>query len=1027
MYGCSEETTYLLSLVNAASRLPTSQIAAKKSDRDSGSFQDPGPRVRPKFRYWIPDASVEADVVSQDVKRAKDAGMGGLELLGYYLYGGPPSNGAGRGNFAAVDWAEYGFGGEKWYEMFRSFAGAIKGNDMIMDFAIGPNQGTGVPAPEDDEGLMWDITIYNQSVPIGGSFHSTLPGWGNGTLLAAVTGLEINTTTITSGNKLQSDPEGLPGDYFLNRTQITLSNSSLIDVTDKVDSHGKISLQFPLTETTGSGHNVFAVYIALSGYRAQQGPEGLGGPQSTPESWLQNGSWAVDHFSARGAKLTTDFWEQHILQNGTRELLEDIGSYAWEDSIEIVSNVYWTRNLSTSFFGDHGYDISKWLPILFHRNGKSSNNPAVWWVTDEPDEGNSHIADYRSTLAGLYREYLTALNDWAHDYLGLGFSAQISYNLPMDMLANIPSVSVPETESLDFSDLIDGYRQYSGPAYLAGRNIVSSECGAVRGEGFSQTLPELLWHVKRSYAGGVNQFVFHGMPYSGHYGNTTWPGFTTFNYQYSDMHGPYQPGWQFYKEYMDFVGRNNFVLQSGRPKIDIAFWQKRTTYPGHVELRTYPATDLESAGYTYQYLSPDDLSLAKVEDFVLAPDAQGFKALILQTNDSLTVDGVNKLLEFGQAGLPIIFAGGVPSSYVGTFGPDEIQQANEDLKELTGFSNVHITSSLELASALTDIGIAPLTRISSNGTWFTQWHRDSDNEVDYVFVYSDAMHISQGQGESVGTIEFESTGIPYEYDAWTGEQRAIMKYKQSANTTLIPFQLAGNQSRIIAFHPEITRDSSRSQASWESADLEYPYMNTSTFPELGRYPVTANTTLSASSCGSFELQNWTLVVEHWEAPNDLYNYTGGAYRYNTTHELESLQSWQDIPGLQNVSGVGYYSASFEWPPSQCVNDSDISGAMIDFGYVHHTLRAWVNGRGLTAMDVTAPTADLKLSLKNGRNVVEAVVSTPLGNTLRTIWNELQTSGEGPASPDAGTVNKPPVGQYGLKQQVKIIPYQSNAL
>ena len=114
-------------------------------------------------------------------------------------------------------------------------------------------------------------------------------------------------------NKLQSDPEGLPGDYFLNRTQITLSNSSLIDVTDKVDSHGKISLQFPLTETTGSGHNVFAVYIALSGYRAQQGPEGLGGPQSTPESWLQNGSWAVDHFSARGAKLTTDFWEQYIL------------------------------------------------------------------------------------------------------------------------------------------------------------------------------------------------------------------------------------------------------------------------------------------------------------------------------------------------------------------------------------------------------------------------------------------------------------------------------------------------------------------------------------------------------------------------------------------------------------------------------------------------------------------------------------------------------------------------------------------
>ena len=76
-------------------------------------------------------------------------------------------------------------------------------------------------------------------------------------------------------------------------------------------------------------------------------------------------------------------------------------------------------------------------------------------------------------------------------------------------------MDVPETESLDFSDLIDGYRQYSGPANLARRRIISSECGAVRAQAYVQTLPELLWKVKRSYAGSVNQFVFHGLPYSG--------------------------------------------------------------------------------------------------------------------------------------------------------------------------------------------------------------------------------------------------------------------------------------------------------------------------------------------------------------------------------------------------------------------------------------------------------------------------------------------------------------------------------
>lgn len=65
-------------------------------------------------------------------------------------------------------------------------------------------------------------------------------------------------------------------------------------------------------------------------------------------------------------------------------------------------------------------------------------------ITDEPDGGNGHIADYRETLAKRYQSYLTGLNEWAEEYLNMEFSAQISYNLPMDILENIPSVDAPE-------------------------------------------------------------------------------------------------------------------------------------------------------------------------------------------------------------------------------------------------------------------------------------------------------------------------------------------------------------------------------------------------------------------------------------------------------------------------------------------------------------------------------------------------------------------------------------------------------
>lgn len=112
-----------------------------------------------------------------------------------------------------------------------------------------------------------------------------------------------------------------------------------------------------------------------------------------------------------------------------------------------------------------------------------------------------------SKLTELNRIYLETLTNWTKESLESQYSAQVVYNLPMDMLANIPAVNGPETESLGFNHVIDAYRQFSGPANLAGKRVISSELGAQRNEAYSQTMPELIWDVKRSIAGSVNNFV----------------------------------------------------------------------------------------------------------------------------------------------------------------------------------------------------------------------------------------------------------------------------------------------------------------------------------------------------------------------------------------------------------------------------------------------------------------------------------------------------------------------------------------
>lgn len=46
-------------------------------------------------------------------------------------------------------------------------------------------------------------------------------------------------------------------------------------------------------------------------------------------SIFDNGSYVVDHFNPRGAKVVTKFWEQHLLKGEAKELLMKVGNYGW--------------------------------------------------------------------------------------------------------------------------------------------------------------------------------------------------------------------------------------------------------------------------------------------------------------------------------------------------------------------------------------------------------------------------------------------------------------------------------------------------------------------------------------------------------------------------------------------------------------------------------------------------------------------------------------------------------------------------
>lgn len=98
---------------------------------------------------------------------------------------------------------------------------------------------------------------------------------------------------------------------------------------------------------------------------------------------------------------------------------------------------------------------------------------------------------------------------------------------------------------------------------------------------------------KTGYAAGVNVMVIHGMTYSGEYHNTTWPGYTTFQYLSGEQWGPRLPAWKYLDDFMNWVGRTQLALQTGTTKRDVAFYLYKEPWSATVD---QDGSDLRSAG-----------------------------------------------------------------------------------------------------------------------------------------------------------------------------------------------------------------------------------------------------------------------------------------------------------------------------------------------------------------------------------------------------------------------------------------------
>ncbi|KAH6879842.1 hypothetical protein B0T10DRAFT_566010 [Thelonectria olida] len=353
-------------------------------------FESPANDYRPKFRYWLPDASVPAESVVRDIEAIEAVGAGGIEFVPFYAYGLAPSD-----NLPS-DWRIYGFA------------------DLRFDFALGASQGQGVPAEPESTGLAMELVYGAVSVDGGELFQGSLPE----------PNLEFNFSPgimnaperFGSNEMIGVVAEGVKSNLS---SEIVLDESTFTDVTTSVIK-GTLEWRAP---NQYANYTLFAFYQRYTNQRScTSGPDA--------KDIIANGSWIVDHFSATGAERIVDFWDQHLLDDAIKDLLSAAGEYSWE-GMEMQAALFWTQDFVERFEANRGYSPIKYLPIYFNAGNQwGAVRPpynTTYVLDSQATEGENYLQDYRMTLDEGYTKFLTHYQNWANS-LGLNHSAQVQWD-----------------------------------------------------------------------------------------------------------------------------------------------------------------------------------------------------------------------------------------------------------------------------------------------------------------------------------------------------------------------------------------------------------------------------------------------------------------------------------------------------------------------------------------------------------------------------------------------------------------------
>lgn len=929
---------------------------------------------------------------------------------------------AGFGRFE-IAWAPGTYGTPEQQADLAEVAKRAKSHGMQVDMTLGPGWPWSAPTTTDDLGqqeLMYgreDVsgpTMFSGDVP---------PAIGDdqprGKLVA-----------VTAARVLEAGPPVTEADSPPESSTV-LDPDSLVDLTAKTDGHR-------LTWDVPDGD-----WILFSFW--QRPVEGCGLLSSGDRGCVS----LIDDDSVRAGLQYVDDNQLGAAEDEVRE----VGYSFFEDSLELhADELYWTSDLPAEFTTRRGYDLTRYLPLMF------AQGVSEYWVPeDEPtadfelpgDEGSRYRHDYYQTVTDLYLDnHIKLVAEWAKKY-GMKFRTQAAYGNNFEVIRSSREAAqagaLVDDESLNAGDTpflvredaslltgsysdpddpwwrfaMDHYRQVTSGSHQGGGLEVTSELGAWFGLELATSLRQYKRMMDKEWAAGVTRPLLHGVTHSPE--GTPWPGASHFAGLVGEaVNHRTWPEWTHFKPLSDYWARGALVLQQGAARTDVAVLRDSfvTTAAGPTKppKHFFDGVELEKSGFTIGYVDPVGVAQSPIgAGGELFPDGPSYDVLVVDTAnvyvgpERLPAATAEAIERASAKGLKVVFVGDLPARGLSGQNPsaeDARVRAAVD-KTLARATTAHVTTQAGVAQAVKELGVRPAAEWLKPSRVYSQLRETKDARYYLLWNATDQTQRLTGS--------FDAAGAASELDLWTGEYRPVALYRDTADRVNVPLELAPHATTVLMF----PRNERRTHVTSTTADAVVT---------AGQNAVEVRD--AAGGQQKVQISNGTTRTVDLPAVTDAPITvggltTGGPWQLQVTTygpegkverpamPLATLADWRTLPGLTSESGIGTYTTQVTLPPSWT---GQHRGAVLDLGTFEGSVQVSVNGTRVTPdIDPQKP-LDVTDLLKPGINTIQIVLATTPFNKAVVSPTTPLTRPAWPTSIAHGTQT------YGLLEDVRILPY-----